>query len=554
MLRLLLIPLAMLALLAGAMYWSGGAAEPKADFSFINRGEITTLDPNRMSWMQDIRIGYGLWEGLYAPDPVTLDAIPGCADPIDVSPDHTVYTFHIRPQAKWSNGEDLVADDFVFSWRRNLEEPGEYTYLLYYIRGAKEYEDDFEKQRDKADFSKVGIKVLNPKTLQVTLIHPVPPFPDICTMPVCYPLNRKSMEKFLDQQTLKNTNGRVHQYDKEFTRPPYLLTNGAYKITEWEFKRKMRLEANPYYWDRDHVRSKIIDQVSADDIDWGYAMYHSGGVDWIAEFTGDTAAELYARHSPDVHVFPAFGTYFYSFNCQDKLSNGQPNPFRDVRVRQALSMVIDKKVIVDTITRLGEIPSSTYIPPGAFKGYQTPPGLPLDVAKARQLLADAGYPNGQGFPKITLLFNNEYLHGPIAENVRRQWLEKLGVDVKLEGIEIKMFRERLHNKDYAVARASWFGDYNDPSTFTDKYKSDSENNDSGWVNKEYDRLCAAADIEPDRQKRLAEYSQAENIMLNEAPILPLYTYVVCYIYHPNVKGIPLNPREMLVFKSVEVQR
>ncbi len=552
MLRLLLIPVAMLALLAGVMVWSGGATEKKADFSFINRGEITTLDPNRMSWMQDIRIGYGLWEGLYAPDPVTLDAIPGCAFPIDISADRTVYTFHIRPQAKWSNGDDLVANDFVFSWRRNLQEPGEYTYLLYYIRGAKEYQDAFAKDFHSADFSTVGIKALDAKTLQVTLIHPVAPFPDICTMPVCYPLNERSMEKFLDKETFEKTAHRVRQYDKEFTRPPYLVTNGAYRLAEWEFKRKMRLEANPHYWDLEHVRSKIIDQISADDIDWGYAMYDSGGVNWIAEFSGNTAAELFAKHSTQEHVFPAFGTYFYSFNCQPKLSDGRPNPFVDTRVRQAFNMVVDKKVIVDTITRLGEIPSSTYVPVGAFKDYHSPPGLPYDIAKAQQLMADAGYPGGRGFPNITLLFNNEAMHGPIAENVRRQWLEKLGVDVKLEGIEIKMFRERLHNKDYAVARASWFGDYNDPSTFSDKYKSDSENNDSGWINPAYDELCKKADVEPDREKRLHYFEQAENILLNEAPILPMYTYVVCYLYRDNVKGIPLNPREMLNFKSVEV--
>jgi oligopeptide transport system substrate-binding protein len=551
MMRLLLIPAVMLALLGGAMVWSGSAAEKKADFVFINRGEVTSLDPNRMSWMQDIRIGYALWEGLYTIDPVTLDAIPGSAFPIDVSPDKTVYTFHIRPDAKWSNGDDLLARDFIFSWRRMLEIPGEYTYLLYYIQGAKEYQEAFATDFTKADFSTVKVQELGPKILKVTLIHPVAPFPDICAMPAFYPLNEKSMAKFLDRKTVEKTGGRVHQYELAFTLPPNLVTNGPYELTKWEFKRRMRLEANKFYWDKASVKSPIIDQVSADDIQWAYAKYQSGGIDWIAEFDGDIAAELYKRHFPDLHVFPAFGTYFYSFNCQPKLSDGHPNPFADVRVRQAFTMSIDKRVIVDTITRLGQIPSTTYIPVGSFANYVSPPGLAMNIPAARKLLADAGYPDGKGFPPISLLFNNEFVHGPIAENIRRQWLENLGVDIKLEGIEIKMFRERLHNKDYAVARASWYGDYNDPSTFTDKYKPDSENNDSGWINAEYADLCKKADYEPDKQKRLIYFQQAENILLNEAPILPLYTYVGCYLYPDYVTGIPLNPRQMLVLKSVK---
>ena len=553
MLRLLIIPAVLVALMGASMYWAGGATEKKADFTFINRGEVTSLDPNRMSWMQDIRIGYALWEGLYTLDPVTLDATPGCADPIDVSPDKTVYTFHLRPQARWTNGDLVQPKDFIFAWRRMLQEPGEYTYLMHYIRGAEDYEKAFAKDNASADFSTVAIKELDSHTLQVTLIHPCAPFPDICTMPAFYPLNERSMEKFLDKETVAKTNGRVHQYNKEFTRPPDLVTNGPYRLAAWEFKRRMRLEANTYYWDLVHVKSKIIDQVSADDLQWGYAMYQDGGVDWIAEFSGDIAAELLnVRHDPDLHIFPGFGTYFYSFNCQEKLSNGKPNPFADMRVRKAFSMAVEKRQIVEKITRLGEIPATTYIPPGSFTHYKTPAGLPMDLDGARKLLADAGYPGGQGFPHLSLLFNNEGIHGAIAQNVRRQWLDNLGVDIQLEGIEIKMFRERLHNKDYAVARASWFGDYNDPSTFTDKYKPDSDNNDSGWINRDYEALCKKADIETDREQRLRYFEQAETILLDQAPILPVYTYVGCYLYHSNVRGVPLNPRMMLVLKSAEV--
>ena len=345
------------------------------------------------------------------------------------------------------------------------------------------------------------------------------------------------MEKFLDQTVLKATEGKLRFYDERFTLPPNLVTNGPYVLSAWDFKRRMRLTASKYYWDRENVKSKIIDQVSADDLQWAYAEYEDGGAQFIPDFNGEIAAELYAKGRSDLHIFPAFGTYFYSFNCQPKLSDGGANPFADMRVRQAFTQVIDKKVIVDTITRLGEIPTTNYVPVGSFTNYHSPAGLAYDIPAAQKLLADAGYPGGKGFPPVTLLFNNEMQHGPIAENVRRQWFDTLGVDVKLEGIEINLFRERLHNKDYAVSRASWYGDYNDPSTFTEKYKPDSENNYSGWVNEDYVALCHKADIERDPQKRLRYFEQAENILLNDAPILPIYTYVGCYLYKDYAKGI-----------------
>ncbi len=546
--RLLPILLVMALLAGGAFLWQRTTAGPPADFTFINRGDVGTLDPNRMSWMQDIRLGYAMWEGLYTLDPVTLEAIPGCADPIDLSPDKTVYTFHIRPSARWSDGSDVTSADFVFAWRRMLEDPGDYSSLLYYIRGAEEYAKVYGENKP-ADFKTVGIEALGPKTLRVTLKHPVTFFPDICAFPPAFPLLEKSMAEFKEVDA---ATGHV-SYRKEFTLPPKLITNGPYKLTSWRFKQRLRIEANPYYWDRANVPTRIIDQISSEDPLWAYTLYDTQGVDWIAEVTGDIGAELRAKGRTDLHVFPAFGTYFYSFNCRPKLNDGHANPFNDVRVRQAFTMALDKKVIVDTITRMGEIPSTTYIPIGAFPRYNSPAGLPADADKARSLLAAAGYPGGKGFPNISLLFNSEGQHKPIAENIRRQWIDTLHVDVRLENIEIKQFRDRLHNKDYAVARASWFGDYNDPSTFTDKYKPDSGNNDSDWLNADYLKLCDKADVEPDADQRLRYFERAEKLLLDEAPILPIYTYVNAYLYRDDIHGIPLNSRAMIMFKSIRAR-
>ncbi len=548
--RLLLIPLAMLILLAGALIWSGGGALRPADFTFINRGDVGTLDPNRMSWLQDIRIGYALWEGLYTLDSQTLEAVPGCADRIDVNPDKTAYTFHIRPAARWSNGDDLLAEDFVFAWRRMLQEPGDYTYLFHCIKGAGQYQEHFAARKtnpsEPCDFSSVGIRALDAKTLQVTLTHPVAYFPDLCAFPPFFPLHAESMRPFFIPE--------ANTYRKEFTRPPNLVTNGPYRLASWEFKRRLRLQASSFYWDRANVRSQTLEMVTADDPLWAFLKYDSQTVDWMADASGPIGAELHKTSRKDLHVFPAFGTYFYSINCRPRLPDGRVNPFADVRVRRAFALAIDKRPIVQTVTRLGEATASTYIPPGVFPTYPSPPGLGFDVAEARRLLAEAGYPEGKNFPAVSILFNGEFQHAEIAQVIRRQWLSNLGVDVQLEGVEVKIFRQRLHGKDYVLARASWYGDYNDPSTFTDKYLSDSENNDSAWKNADYDRLCQSAATESDTLKRMNLLAKAEGILLESQPIIPLYHYVNASLFRENVTGIPLNPRGMVMFKSIKVNR
>ena len=598
----IVISAALLLLLGGLTLLSGGTREKRADFTFINRGETKTLDLNRVSWSQDIRTSYILWEGLYTIDPVrTLQPVLGCAGKVDLSDDKTVYTFHIRPEAKWTNGDDLTAHDFLFTWKRMLEEPGDYTYLLYYVRGAAEHEKAFQdyvaengrylaahrEYRDalagwngklKAadwdvtkvgprpmpppgttpppavpDFANVGVEALDAKTLRVTLKHPVAYFPDITAFPPLFPLHERSMRKF--RQVDPNT-GAV-SYDKEFTRPPHLVSNGPFRLHDWAFKQRIRFVKSEHYWDRDRVRSNTIDQVSCEEPMAQFLMFYNGSVDWVADITigPEVAADLYGKKRTDLlNVGKGFGTYFYSVNCQERLPGGRKNPFADVRVRHALSMAIDKRPIVENVTRLGEPVTSTYLPPGVFQGYKSPEGLPYDVKKAQQLMAEAGYPGGRNWPRIRLLYNTGAHHAEVAQIVRRQWLEALGIDLELEGVELKIFGERLHNKDYDIARASWIGDYLDPSTFTDKYLSTSGNNDSGWINMQYDRLCDEAARATDNAVRLEKLRQAEAILLAEQPIIPVYHYVNADLRRANVKGIRENPRNNVNFRDVYVEK
>jgi oligopeptide transport system substrate-binding protein len=520
----------------------------KAEFVFINRGELSTLDPNRMSWLQDIRIGNAVFEGLYQYEPQTLKPIPAVAERSELSADQKTYTFHLRKDAKWSNGDAVTTADFVFSWRRQLQTPGDYTYLLYYIAGAQDYETAFAKDVS-ADFNAVGIKALDAHTLQVTLRNPTPFFLDLVAFPTFFPLNEKSLEPF------KLVDGRgVVTYDGGWIRPPNLVGNGAYQLIEWQPKVGQLLVANPHYWDLANVKSKTIRVLSVDDPLLAFQMYDRGDVDWLAEVTGDIASRMRDQGRDDIIIFPSFGTYFYTLNCSDKLPGNRVNPVNDVRVRQALSKSIDKQPIIDNITKLDEEVTDVYVPP-TFEDYPVLEGLSFDIDAAKKLLADAGYPGGKGFPSVSLLFNPEgNQHKLIAEYVRNQWKQNLGIDVQLESAEIVQFRERLNKKDYDIARASWYGDYMDVSTFTDKYYSTSLNNDSNWKNEQYDTLLRQAEMETDAAKRIKLLADAEQILLNEAPILPLYHYVNSFAHRKEVTGISRHPKLMVMLKAVATPR
>jgi oligopeptide transport system substrate-binding protein len=565
MIRLLTILFFLAALATAAVVWSGGVtgSGDRADLSFVNRGDTKTLDINTMSWMQDIRLAYALWEGLYTLDPVTLKPILGTADRTSVNASHTVWTFHIRDSARWSNGDPVTSSDFLFSWRRFLETPGEYTYLHDYIRGAQQYSDQFaayvaarhkgDASAQPPDFASVGEKAIDDHTLQVTLTDPIPFFPALCAFPCFFPMHRQSMQPF--GQADPDTG--VVTYNERFTRPPYLVTNGPYRLAEWSFKRRMRLIASDYYWDRAHVQSRVIDELSYEDTLAAFRAYERGEIDWLAAPDSDPelcTALLSKGNRTDLHIFPAFGTDYYSLNCLPKLPGNRPNPLADVRVRKALGMALDKSVIVRECAKLNQPVARDYIPPGVFDGYVSPPGLPYDIPAAQKLLADAGYPGGKNFPQLTILFNNEIIHADVALVIQSQWQSSLGIHVDLQGIEVKVFGVRHHTQDYDIARASWFGDYDDPTTFTDKFKSTSDDNECKWANAEYDRLCAQAQVETNIPRRLALLSRAENILLNEAPIIPLFTYVNAYLYRDNVQGIPLTPNAMQMFKSIRVVR
>jgi oligopeptide transport system substrate-binding protein len=588
--RILLIPLALLLVLAGALAWSGGAKRQRAEFTFINRGDIITLDLNEMSYMQDFRLTYAIREGLYQLEPHTLRPIPGNATHHQLSDDKLVWTFHLRPEAKWSNGDPVTSKDYVFSWRWMLEQPGEYTYLFYYIKGAEDYKNALAKyyekpdENPKPDFATVGIEAPDAHTLRVTLTNPVPYMLELLAFPPFYPRHEPSMKPF-EQVQDERTGKRMYRWD--YTRPPHVVTNGPYVLTEWDFKVRLWLEKSGTYWDRANVVSETIEMVVNENALSKFLQYETGQIDWDADVAGELGAELREKGRTDLKSAPAFGTAFLTFLCRPNLPaklGGARNPLYDVRVRQALAMSFDRQFIVDNVTRMGELPARTYIPPdGTLPDYRwrdendaektygdeelrellkSPtglrgpgPGLPYDPGRARKLLADAGYAGGRGFPRLPLLYNTDSpARSKFAQVLKDNWKRNLGIDVELHGVELKTYRDDTTNKEYAISCVAWYGDYPDASTFTDKYKSDSLQNDAAYEVPEYDELLRQAEREPDVTKRLKLLSQAEHMLNTEVPIAPIYHYVNVNLAHDNVKGCEPNGRNITIFKYVTVER
>lgn len=597
----LLVPLVLLGALIGASVLSDRPA-PRADMAVINRGDLSTMDPQTMTWLQDFRMCRLAFEGLVRADVFTPNYTPrpGVAERWEVSPDNRKYTFHLRRNSLWTHGETVTAADFLYAWKRALlpDVAADYVRQVQLIRGGKEFYDWREKAM--AEFAKgtelrgearriaaeklweetdrkfaelVQAKAPDPFTIEVSLTHPVPYFLDLVWLPVFYPVCEKVVRAYerVDAET-----GRV-RWEQEWTKPPRLVSNGPFELKVWRFKRDMRFERNEKFWDKSLLN---VDSIAVPSIEDGNAQvlaFRTGTVDWVSDVIVPYRTEMiaakkryYAEHAaeyerlkaegwdqieidrrlpPDpranIHVIPTFGTYFYNFNCLPKLADGRPNPFHDPRVRRAFAMAIDKKALTEQVRRVGEPVASTIIPPGSIPGYRSPKGLEFDPEAARKLLAECGYPGGKGFITVEMLFNKEGGHDLIAQAIARDWERNLGVSVLLNQKEIKVFREDLKSANYMTSRAGWFADFGDPVTFMDIHRTGDGNNDRKYSSAKFDGMLEAAEREEDAGKRMRILEEAERLLVEEdMPVVPLYHYVQMYLFDPHkLTGISTHPRQ-----------
>lgn len=499
-------------------------------FHLGNGTEPEGLDPHIVTGVPENHIVSALFEGLVSKHPETLEPEPGVAESWEISDDGTLYTFHLRDNAKWSNGDPVTADDFVWSWMRVLHPAlgAQYNYNLFSVVNAEEYANGVI-----TDFSEVGVKALDSHTLQVQLRAPTPYFLQLLDHYSTFPVHRATIEAF----------GEMSDRLSPWAREGNLVGNGAFNLVEWQINSHVRVEKNDTYWDADTVRLNAIVFYPTENLVTEERMFRDGQL----HFTNDIVLDkipVYLEENPElIRIDPWLGSYFYMFNTT------RP-PFDDVRVRKALAMTVDRDLLVESVMQ-GIVDSSYALTPPDTLGYFPPRTFDYDPDEARRLLAEAGYPNGEGFPEFEVLYNTQESHRRIAVAIQQMWMRELNIPATLLNQEWQVYLENQDNMNYEVSRRGWIGDYVDPTTFLEMYITDGGNNKTGFSDPRYDEIITReAPHTLDRDKRYALYQEAETILMNQMPIMPIYTYKTKHLVHPSVKGMPANIMDHYNYKYV----
>ena len=487
------------------LHW-GNAAEPQS------------LDPHKSEGVSSSNIQRDLFEGLIN-EARDGEVIPGAAESWEISEDGRTYTFTLRRNARWSNDDPVVADDFVYSLRRSLDPAtlSRYTFILHPILNARAVAAG---QRPITD---LGVRALDDYTLEIRLEDPTPYFLGLLTHSASYPVHRASVEMHGDR----------------FTRPGNLVSNGAYQLEDWVVQSHVKLVRNPHYWDNDQTtidtvwfhntedKSAAIRRYRADELDITYNSLAKRQLPWIRENLSD-----------QLYIDPYLGTYYYGFNVT------RP-PFKDnLDLRRALALAIDRDIITRQVTNAGELPSFGWVPPvSGYVGQQMREAAWTQaerVEEARRLYAAAGYSADN--PLVTeIMYNTEEDHKRIALAISAMWKQVLGVEVSILNQEWKVFLDTRNQRiDTQVYRAGWIGDYNDAFTFAEVFQSGGGINNTGYASDEYDRFLALAAAEGNPGQRAEYLQQAEAGLLHDLPILPIYFYVSSRLVKPWVGGYTPN--------------
>jgi oligopeptide transport system substrate-binding protein len=626
------------ALLLARLTFSTTVDDP-AEFRFANGTEPKTLDPHLMTGQPEGRVASELFEGLTRRDAKTMRPSPGVAERWELSEDGLRYTFHLRANARWTDGSPLTAEDFVYSWKRVLSPTlgSEYAYIMFPVRLAEAYStyaaravnvrktirpalDAFVQERPadapasafKAFLVKnqvedavrgiaserliallhptgnsvnrdalrefageldvaahqleagaaeaarrfgvdAGVFARDPRTLIVELRAPTPYFLEVTSFYPSYPVPRKLVEN--------------PKYRDTWFLPETIVSNGAFRLARWSVNDRIRLEKNPHYWGKDEVKLNSLDALPVENETTCLNLYLTGAIDWLPGYYPKDLIDV-LKQRPDYYAEPGLAVYYY------RLNNTKP-PLNDPRVRKALNLAIDRRVVVEKVLGMGQLPATTFVPPG-LSGYEPPPSsIRLDVPAAKQLLADAGFPDGKGFPTLGILYNTNDTHKKVADFIADQLRKNLQIDVNPYNQEWQAYLDSQRLFNYEMSRAAWVGDYADPNTFLDMWVTNGPNNQTGYGNPLYDDLVRlASDVTPllrepervlarierpdalraavERAKqaknpaeaarerealRMSIFREAEAILLgDELPIIPIYFYVNTGFIRPGVSG------------------
>lgn len=476
--------------------------------------ELQDLDPHIITGISEIKTLSALFEGLIGQAPEDLSPVPGVAASWDISNDNKNYTFHLRDGLKWSDGESLTANSFVYSFKRilNPELGAANAYLLFVLENAKAYYEG------TADWSDVGVHVIDDQTLELRLTNPTPYFLRLLAHPAWYPIPEQVLSQF--GEPLGRATG--------WTRVGTLVSNGPFKLNEWRINERLQVIRNEHYWDNANTRLEQIYFYPTENREAEERAFR-GGLLHVTEAMPTSQVKNYQeQNDPSLQIDPYLGTYYLQLNTRNKV-------LADPRVRKALNLVINREQITETITQGGQTPAWHFTPPNTA-GYSPDISGQMNHEEAKRLLADAGYPNGENFPQLTYLYNTSENHKSIAEAIQHMWQSTLGIQIELINQEWKVYTQSRETGAFDILRASWVADYEDPSSFLDVWTSQSGNNFTGWTSASYDQLMAQSQTAGTEASRFQLLKKGEALLIDEQPIIPIYFYTSVFLKHPAVKG------------------
>ena len=487
-----------------------------------NNAEPSGLDPQEVTGLLESRIVYSLFEGLVNYDPVDLHPIPGVAESWTMAPDGKTWTFKLRANARWSTGDPVTAQDFLFSFQRMLSPKfgAEYASMLHCVRGAKNFNEGKLK-----DFQQVGFKATDARTLVIELDNAVPYFLQLICHHSWLPVHPPTILKF----------GQMEEMHTLWTRPGNLVGNGAFTLESWAVARRIIVRKNPGYWDAANVALNGVEFRAITDLFAEERAFRGGELHITGTVPPYKIVQLREQKAPFLRLDPYLSCAFIRINTDVKDNEPVRKALADVRVRRALGMSIDRNLIAERVLRAGETPALNMTPPGTG-GFKSRPQWSTDLNEARRLLAAAGYPGGQGFPKLEYLLNTSEGSQMAAQAYQEMWRKQLGVEIELRNLDWKVYLSSLHKGEYQIARSAWSGDYNDPNTFLEMFITGNELNQTNWSDSEYDRLIGAAAREIDQTKRYEYFQQAEQRLIEGAPIIPVVFNKNKFLIRPEVQG------------------
>ena len=483
---------------------------------YIGNGtEPQDLDPHIVTGVPESKVLMALLEGLVIRNPDGPEPLPGVAKDWDISSDGKTYTFYLRDNALWSNGDYVTAFDFVYAWNRVLMPSlgSKYPDMLYDVINAEEFNKGIVK-----DFSRVGVKALDSKTLKVSLKNPAPYFLELLCHYTTRPVHKETIESY----------GEMDTAGSQWTRPGNFVGNGPFTLDKWELNKVIVVKKNPSYWNNSIVQLNEIHFFPVDNASREDLMFRSGQLHVTSTIPPEKVESYQEKYPDNIQIDPFYGTYYYRFNTEK-------SPFDSKLVRQALSLALDRTLIVEKVTKGGQQEAFSFTPPDP-DAYFPPTSLEYNPNKAKELLKLAGYSDEDSFPSVDLLYNTSEGHQKLAQAIQQMWKTTLNIDVTLTNTDWKVYLSRQSIGDFQIARAGWIGDYIDPKSFLDMMVTDRGNNQTGWSNKKYDDLLIKAANSTTQEQRFYNFYEAEKILMDEMPIIPIYTYTRIYMLHEDVKG------------------